>query len=339
MFQRKPIIPDGIRPLNLRNFQCIPNKLFPKLSQLVPKFHGEYDELALDHLGSFYTFVKDYEIYAEDYVMKLFIKTLKDNAREAYESLPTQRISSWRQLEQWFLDVFHDAGEEGSMCYELEEGQEYTMETEFCVSPLDEFFNIKKQEDEFAVNFFMRMFNIYQEIPLDVKPTFYELLNKIYKLGYDSQLYSFLKYLHDEIVAEDNGCGMRSTEATQNPNEEGSLDQIEKESIIDETYVEIDNMQYQKEECLLSSEQISDLLDTEYQRNAAKEKEVCHGQQIECAHVPGNRFKSFSNQLCDDMMEDGCHSEKNLCDESSYLSDKYINDSESTYDDQKIEVI
>lgn len=60
-----------------------------------------------------------------------------------------------------FLDVFHVAGEEGRMCYELEEDQEYTMETKFCVSPLDEFLNIKKQEDEPAIDFFMRMFNIY----------------------------------------------------------------------------------------------------------------------------------------------------------------------------------
>lgn len=103
--------------------------MFPNLSKLVPKFHGEYDELALDRLGSFYTFVKYYEIYVEDYVMKLFIRTLKDDAREAYESLPTQSISSWRELEKWFLDVFHDVGEEGSMSYELEEDQEYTMKT------------------------------------------------------------------------------------------------------------------------------------------------------------------------------------------------------------------
>lgn len=123
MFQRKPIIPDGIRLLDLSGFQCIPTKLFPKLSQLVPKFHGEYDESTIDHLDVFYTFVKDYEVYAEDYVMKLFLRTLKDNAREAYESLPTHSISSWRELEQWFLDVFYDAGEEGSMSYEPEEDQ------------------------------------------------------------------------------------------------------------------------------------------------------------------------------------------------------------------------
>lgn len=94
MFQRKPFILDGIRPLDLRSFQCIPNKFFPKISQIVPKFHGEYDELALDHLDSFYTFVKYYEIYAKDYLMKLIVRTLKDNARESYESIPTQSISS-----------------------------------------------------------------------------------------------------------------------------------------------------------------------------------------------------------------------------------------------------
>lgn len=37
------------------------------------------------------------------------------------------------------------------------------------------------------------------------------------------------------------------------------------------------------------------------------------------------------------MIEDGYNLEKTLCDESSYFSDKYINDNESTYDDQQIE--
>lgn len=94
-------------------------------------------------------------------------------------------------------------------------------------------------------------------------------LNKIYKLGYDSQLYSLLRYLHDEIVAEDNGCRMKSKKGTQNPNEEGSLDQIEEESIVDETCMEIDNMQYQNEESI-SVEEISDLLDIEYHKYVEK---------------------------------------------------------------------
>lgn len=142
MFQRKPFIPDGIRPLDLIGFQCIPNKLFLKLSQLVPKFHGEYDESTIDHLDVFYTFVKDYEVYAEDYVMKLFARTLRDNARESYESLPTHSISSLRELEQCFLDVFYDAGEERSMSYEPEKDQQYIIEGEVYMSPLGEFIDI-----------------------------------------------------------------------------------------------------------------------------------------------------------------------------------------------------
>lgn len=55
----------------------------------------------------------------------------------------------------------------------------------------------------------MRTFKFYQKISSDVKPPFYELLNKIYKLGYDSQLYNLLRYLLDEMVAEDNECRIK----------------------------------------------------------------------------------------------------------------------------------
>ena len=117
-FERKLFIPDGIRPLNFNKFDYEPSKLSPKFSQLVPKFHGEWDESAIRHLDAFYTFLEDYDICAEDQVMKLFARTLKDNARQAYESLATQCISSWKQFEQWFLCEFHDISHEEEMCYE-----------------------------------------------------------------------------------------------------------------------------------------------------------------------------------------------------------------------------
>ena len=88
-FERKPFISNGIMPLDFRKFDYEPRKLSPKLLQLVPQFYGEWDELTIQHLDEFYTFIEDYEIFAEDQVMKLFSRTLKYNARQAYESLPT----------------------------------------------------------------------------------------------------------------------------------------------------------------------------------------------------------------------------------------------------------
>ena len=117
-FQRKPFIPDGIKPLDFSNFDYEHSRLSPKLSQLVPKFNGEWDELAIRHLDAFYTFIEDYEICSEYQIMKLFARTFKNNARQPYESLPTQCISSWRQFEQWFLYEFDDASHEEEMCYE-----------------------------------------------------------------------------------------------------------------------------------------------------------------------------------------------------------------------------
>ena len=65
-FERKLFIPDGIRPLDFNNFDYEPSKLCPKLSQHVPKFHGEWDESAIQHLDAFYAFIEDYEVCAEE---------------------------------------------------------------------------------------------------------------------------------------------------------------------------------------------------------------------------------------------------------------------------------
>ena len=127
-FERKPFILDGVRPLDFRNFDYELSRLSPKLSQLVPKFHAEWDEWAVQHLDAFHTFVEYFDIYSKDQLITLFAKTLKDNARQAYESLPTQCISSWKQFEQWFLSEFDNASHEEEMYYEQYEDQSYNRE-------------------------------------------------------------------------------------------------------------------------------------------------------------------------------------------------------------------
>lgn len=104
------------------------------------------------------------------------------------------------------------------------------MEEKSYTSPLDVFFNLKRYEDKSIIQLFMRMVNIYQEIPSNVKPPFYELFNKVYELGivHDSQLYLLLKYVHDEIISLDNKCGVKSTEGAQEPNDasDSNIDKI-----------------------------------------------------------------------------------------------------------------
>ena len=78
--------------------------------------------------------------------MNLFVKTLKDNARQAYEPLPTQCISSWKDFEHWFLYKFHDASEEDNMCYKWYEDQSCSMEEGPNMSLLYAFFSLERLE-------------------------------------------------------------------------------------------------------------------------------------------------------------------------------------------------
>ena len=47
------------------------------------------------------------------------------------------------------------------------------------ISPLDAFWNLDKQEDETILQFFIRMFNTYQEISPECRPPSYYLVNKM----------------------------------------------------------------------------------------------------------------------------------------------------------------
>ena len=174
-FQRKPFIPDGIRALDFSNFDYESSKLSPRLSQLVPKFHGEWDESAIRHLDAFYTFIEDYEICAEDQVMKLFARALKNDARQAYKSLTRECISSWKEFEQWVLYEFHDADHEEEMCYEQYEDQNCSIE-DLNMSALDTFFSLERYEGEISAHLFLRMMNAYHEIPSNIKPPYKDVM-------------------------------------------------------------------------------------------------------------------------------------------------------------------
>ena len=88
----------------------------------------------------------------------------------------------------------------------LDEGPSY-------ISPLDAYLNLENQEDESETQFFMRMFNAYQEIPSKYRPPSSELLNKMRELGllYDHQFLNFLKLMDNELVAEENECKIEVT--------------------------------------------------------------------------------------------------------------------------------
>ena len=62
-------------------------------------------------------------------------------------------------------------------------------------SPLDAYLNLEKKEDESTTEFFMRMFNAYQEIPSEYKPPSSDLLYRMQKLGFN-MIINFLTFLN-----------------------------------------------------------------------------------------------------------------------------------------------
>ena len=115
MFQpkkRKQYLPSEDKPLDVEIFKYDPNGLYLRLSLITPKFYGYSSECALNHLNAFYGFLHAYKVDLESHAMRLFVRTLKDFAMEAFDLLPTQSISSWEELKKWFIDNFHNVGNE-----------------------------------------------------------------------------------------------------------------------------------------------------------------------------------------------------------------------------------
>src|SRR5271156_4273213 len=125
------------------------------------------------------------------------------------------------------------------------------------MSPFDTFFSLERYKGESALHLFMRMIKIYQEIPSGIRPLGRELMDKLCELGiyHDSQLLVFLEKICEVLREEKN-----------DDIEEEILDQVEEESIHDEMCMETCINDHEEED-LLSIEEISYLLDIEYQKH------------------------------------------------------------------------
>lgn len=67
------------------------------------------------HLHEFYELMGDFEISQEDVFMKLFIQSLKEDARDWFSYLPTCSISSWDELKEAFMEQYGERIELGSI--------------------------------------------------------------------------------------------------------------------------------------------------------------------------------------------------------------------------------
>lgn len=73
----------------------------------MPLFHAQESESTHHHVKLFSEFVEDYQLCNEDIVMKLFVRSLKDGAKDLYECLAAQSVSSWDCLRRLFLERYN----------------------------------------------------------------------------------------------------------------------------------------------------------------------------------------------------------------------------------------
>jgi hypothetical protein len=120
------------------------------LKQL-PKFTGEGDITAEEHLAAFYTFTDDNVIMHADVWMRIFVHSLQGEARKWFKALPPGSIDGIRALDSTFLRQWGD--KKDFMYY------------------MTEFGSLKRKEGEFVSDFSKRFNKMYNRIPAEIKPS------------------------------------------------------------------------------------------------------------------------------------------------------------------------
>jgi hypothetical protein len=119
--------------------------------KMLPKFNGESEITAVEHLAFFDEFSDNFGLEHEDVYMRLFIQTFEGEVRTWFKGLPPNSLDSWDALEIAFLRQW---GEKKDHLYYL-----------------TEFGSLKKKVNESVSDFIKRFNKIYNKIPADVKPS------------------------------------------------------------------------------------------------------------------------------------------------------------------------
>lgn len=91
-FQRRPINLEQYRQLFFDGIPGYPNHVPTELRDKLHKFSENNAVSAEEHIISFGDLINDYEIADEDVIMKLFVQSLVDDARDWYRGLPVASI-------------------------------------------------------------------------------------------------------------------------------------------------------------------------------------------------------------------------------------------------------
>jgi hypothetical protein len=117
----------------------------------LPKFMGEGDLTATEHIAFFDQFVDILGIEHEDVYSRLLVQTFEGQVRTWFRGLPVGSIRSYDELENAFLRQW---GEKKDHLYYL-----------------TEFGALRKKNYESVLEFTQRFNKLYNKIPAEVKPS------------------------------------------------------------------------------------------------------------------------------------------------------------------------
>lgn len=85
-----------------------PNPFLEYFRPALVNFFGNNVVSGEDHLKAFSNFMDYFEVEEEDVMMKLFMQSLTEDAREWYWSFPAEIINSWEEFKRLFREKYVD---------------------------------------------------------------------------------------------------------------------------------------------------------------------------------------------------------------------------------------
>lgn len=153
--------------INFGNICGYPNVVPPKIRDKVPKFNGEGSKSTRKHLEEFIDMMGYYELDCEDVVMKLFVQSLKCDARDWFSFLPASSIHLWDEFKVVFMEKFGER-----------------------VNPNVVrifFIEIHRSGDELIPIFILRFMKPIRDIPENMRPNDVEFL-VVYLSAFDNKM-------------------------------------------------------------------------------------------------------------------------------------------------------
>jgi ribonuclease HI/uncharacterized small protein (DUF1192 family) len=117
----------------------------------MPKFSGEGDVTAEEHLAAFYSYADNLNIENEDVWVRVFVQSLDGEVRKWFRGLAPGSIAGIEALDNVFLRQWGDR-------------KDY-------IYYMTEFGSLKKQEGESVSDFSKRFNKMYNKIPAEIKPS------------------------------------------------------------------------------------------------------------------------------------------------------------------------